>query len=172
MFHLVSKGIYCLILLIYVIWHDWKLNLKIHHGFIHNFHMTFFCWYVELMKTPKISNLPQHIILETLHHCPSLFSFLSPFPGPFLNFFFFCVSSKLLAKVIPFTIHMIHVIITICPCPLQWKKSWASSMHVEAFHLLGIIFVHNTFWLFLISFQQFSSIAYSIIMFIAISKLG
>jgi len=80
-----------------------------------------FCWCVELMSTPKISNLPQHIILETLHHCPSLLSLLSPFQSPFLNNFFF-VGSKLLAKVIPFTMHMIHYIITICHAPYNGTK--------------------------------------------------
>jgi hypothetical protein len=66
---------------------------------------------------------------------------------------------------------MIHVIIPICPSPLRWKKSWASSMHVEAFHLLSTNFVRNTFWL-LLTTQQFSSIHYSIIMFLTICKLG
>jgi hypothetical protein len=151
MFHLFSKNIYCLILLICVISHDWALNLKTHPNVIPQFpHDILF---VDMSKANEHKNFkssPTHYKLETLHHCPSLFSLLFPLLDPFLNNFFY-VSSKLLAKVIPLTMHMIHVIILICPYPLQWKKSWASSMHVEAFHLLSMIFVHNTFWLFLIT---------------------
>jgi hypothetical protein len=168
MFYLVSKGIYCLILLVCVISHDWALNLKIHPNVIPQFpHDIFF---VDMSRanehTKNFKSSPTHYKLGTLHHCPSLFSLLSPFLDPFLNNFFY-VRSKLLVKVVPLTMHMIHVIIPICPCPLQWKKSWASSMHVEAFHLLGTIFVHNTFWLLSIT-QQFFSITYSVIMFLAI----
>ncbi len=123
MFHLVSKGIYCLILLVYVISHDWVFNLKTHPNVIPQFpHDILF---VDMSKTNEhnknFKSSPTHYKLETLHHCPSLFSLLFPLLDPFLNNFFY-VSSKLLAKVTPLTMHMIHVIIPIWPYPPAMEK--------------------------------------------------
>jgi hypothetical protein len=55
-------------------------------------------------------------------------------PQKFVTFWTHRETNHITFKVIPLTIlHMIHVIIPICPSPLRWGKSWASSMHVEGY---------------------------------------
>jgi hypothetical protein len=55
-------------------------------------------------------------------------------PQKFVTFWTHGETNHITFKVIPLTIlHMIHVIIPICPSPLRWEKSWASSMHVEGY---------------------------------------